>query len=416
MFTDCLTDYFEGVAAKYLSAVDAQPDTSNQHEIGGLPSAGFKQHLGAPAKGVKLFFKALLVYLRDDEDSPVVVEHEVTWYDVRHERRSPEYRLYYKSNLVTEQFSAGDFCLIGKQTDGRLLLVFCPPNSTVEAQLRYAFGLHAVGDAFRRGTLSSDSLLLPVRMLLEDLGLMTAERLVKKADWLDVLLKRFGGKSFPQTADFSAFARETLGGDLNPVAEPDVALMAWMDHEELLFRTYERHIVQQRLQVGFGQDGDDVDEFISYSLSVQNRRKSRVGHAFEGHLSALFVANGLSFERPRGKGKITENNSKPDFIFPSFAHYHDDSYPAQRLVVLGAKTTCKDRWRQVLAEANRVEKKHLITLEPAISVAQTDEMASAKLQLVVPLPVQSTYKTEQKQYLLRVKDFVEHVRKQAGEC
>lgn len=62
-----------------------------------------------------------------------------------------------------------------------------------------------------------------------------------------------------------------------------------------------------------------------------------------------------------------------------------------------------------------MEKKHLITLEPAISVAQTDEMTSAKLQLVVPLTVQSTYKTEQKPLLLKVKDFVEHVRKQVGE-
>lgn len=36
--------------------------------------------------------------------------------------------------------------------------------------------------------------------------------------------------------------------------------------------------------------------------------------------------------------------------------------------MLGAKTTIKERWRQVLEEANRIERKHLITLEPAVSV------------------------------------------------
>lgn len=410
MFTDSLSDYFEGVAAKYLTAVDAQPDKSNQHEIGGLPSVGFKQFLGAPAKGEKSYFRATLAYVSDDEDSPVVVEDEVTWYDVRHERRSPEYRLYYKSNLVTEQLSAGDFFLVGKRTDGSLLLIFCPPDSTVEAQLRHMFGLGSIEDSFSRGLVSSSTLLLPVRMLLENLGLVTAERLVDKADWLDILLTRFGKTGFPKTAEFSAFARETLEQACDPVSDPDACLMAWMDHEELLFRTYERHIVQQRLREGFGKSGDEVEEFISYSLSVQNRRKSRVGHAFEAHLEALFLDNKLQFERPRGKIRVTENNSKPDFMFPSFSHYHDMSYPSEQLIVLGAKTTCKDRWRQVLAEANRVERKHLITLEPAISVAQTEEMSSAKLQLVVPTSIQSTYSAQQRPKLLHVSEFIEHAR------
>jgi hypothetical protein len=30
--------------------------------------------------------------------------------------------------------------------------------------------------------------------------------------------------------------------------------------------------------------------------------------------------------------------------------------------MLGVKTTCSDRWRQVLAEADRIQLKHLLTL------------------------------------------------------
>ncbi|MEC5384676.1 type II restriction endonuclease [Uliginosibacterium sp. H3] len=415
MFSDSIADYFEGVAAKHLSAVDAskKKGVHKQHEIGGLPEVGFRQYLGSPSKDEKLAYPARLVYLSDTEDAPTVCEDTLTWYDVRwkHPTRSAEYRLYYRSNAVTAMFSEGDFFLIGKRTDGSLLLVFCPPESTAEAQLRAVFGLDTVGDSFSKGVVSASSLLLPVRLLLEDLGLITAEQ-DEQGKWLDLLLGRFGGETFPATAAFSMLARETLKGDFDPVADPDAALMAWMDHEEFLFRIYERHIVQQRLRQGFGADGDDVDEFISYSLSVQNRRKSRVGHAFEGHLEELFATNNLLFERARGKGKVTENNAKPDFLFPGFAAYHDSTFPAQRLTMLGAKTTCKDRWRQVLAEADRVEKKHLVTLEPAISSAQTDEMASAFLQLVVPASIQTTYSEKQRGALQRIGEFIAHVKAQ----
>jgi len=252
-----------------------------------------------------------------------------------------------------------------------------------------------------------------VRLLLEEIGLVTREE-DERGQWLELLVAKFGGSSFPPTWQFSVLARDTLKGEFDPVADPDAALMAWMDHEEFLFRIYERHIVQRRLREGFGPDGDDVDAFIGYSLSVQNRRKSRVGHAFEGHLEYLFQTNGLKFERSRGKGKVTENNSRPDFIFPDFIAYHDSGFPVERLAMLGAKTTCKDRWRQVLAEADRIECKHLVTLEPAISAAQTDEMASAQLQLVIPESVHHTYSTRQRGYILRLRDFVDYVRAKAS--
>ncbi len=59
--------------------------------------------------------------------------------------------------------------------------------------------------------------------------------------------------------------------------------------EEILFRTFERHIIGDRLQKGFA---DDVDGFLSYSLSVQNRRKSRAGFSLENHLEVIFNAQG----------------------------------------------------------------------------------------------------------------------------
>jgi hypothetical protein len=412
MFTDRISDYFEGVAAKYLSAVDADPGRSNQHEIGGLPAAGFKQYLGAPGKSEEFRFNAKQIYFTDESVAPHISEGMVTWYDCRRlqPHRRPEFRLYYSTNAVTELLEKGDFLLVAKMRDGTLLMIFTPAGSSIESQLRLLFGLDHVGESFTPGTLDSFQLLLPLRLMLEGLGVNISR--VEKGDeaWLDQLISLFGGKSFPTTSAFSAFARKSIGEMVDPVRYPDQALLDWMEHEEKLFRIYERHLVQQQLRNGFGVGGDDVNEFISFSLSVQNRRKSRVGHAFEGHLDKIFQLHGLRFQQGRGKGFTTENNSRPDFVFPSFADYRDPDFPEVKLFMLGAKTTCKDRWRQVLSEAHRISEKHLITMEAAISESQTFEMRSHCLQLVVPKKIQSTYSEEQRGWLIGLEDFIEIVK------
>lgn len=432
MFDDRISDYIEGVAGKYLSAVDAEPRRSHQHEIGGLPSAGFRKWLGSPSKHEEYRFHARQIYITDDDEAPVICDSLVTWYDVRRHvsHRGPEYRLYYSENPVTACISEGDFFLVAKLKDGvltraklhlpdgktalssaSLLMIFAPANSSAERQLRVLFGLNDIGGEFKAGELDAGRLLLPLRIMLEDLGIELNKPSYSDDEWTSRLVANFGGENFPSTAEFSAFARESIADQTDALAAPDVTLMAWMDHEEKLFRLYERQLVQIQLRAGFGEHGDDVDTFISYSLSVQNRRKSRVGHAFESHLESLFNMHGLEFQQGRGKGHFTENNARPDFIFPSFSAYHDQSFPADNLLMLGAKTTCKDRWRQVLSEANRISSKHLITLETAISEAQTNEMIAHKLQLIVPAGIHATYTAYQQEKLWNVQQFIDLVKK-----
>src|SRR5690606_6391492 len=117
---------------------------------------------------------------------------------------------------------------------------------------------------------------------------------------LDRLTERFGGQ-LPKTAEFSAFARATCPSEINPAMDPDSALSVWIEHEEMLFRTMERQLVQGQLDAGFR----DVDHFIEFSLSVQNRRKSRIGYALEHHLAAIFIAHKLPFQRQ----VVTEHKS-----------------------------------------------------------------------------------------------------------
>ena len=74
------------------------------------------------------------------------------------------------------------------------------------------------------------------------------------------------------------------------------------------------------------------------------------------------------------------------------------------------KDYTKDRWRQVLEEADRIERKHLITLEGAISENQTNEMISRKLQLVVPKEIHATFTENQQSWLYSVEDFLNEVK------
>ena len=77
--------------------------------------------------------------------------------------------------------------------------------------------------------------------------------------------------------------------------------------------------------------------------------------------------------------------------------------------MLGVKTTCKDRWRQVLSEADKIPNKHLLTLEAAISENQTNEMVSQNLQLVVPNAIRTSYSLQQQSWLMSVATFTELV-------
>lgn len=398
-----LSQYFESVAAKRLSAVEADPVKSNQHEFNGTRE--LQQVLG-PC-GEKKQFPTLFLWF-GNENEGVSSEGSVTWYDarLRHATRS-ECRLYFPTTDVSVMAREGDMMFIAKRTDESVMIIITANGSTIENQLFWLFGLdHPSGTGFEYSPIEEKSDIevdFAVRFILDELGIEAEE---PEADKLDTLLEPFNG-ILPTTAQFSEFSRNTLKG-IDPRDDPDAVLMAWMDQEEKLFRRMERHIVAKRIEAGFISDGStDVDGFISFSLQVQNRRKSRAGFALENHLEAVFSAYELHYSR----GAVTENKSKPDFLFPGVKEYHTADFPTELLTMLGAKTTCKDRWRQVIAEADRIKHKHLLTLEPGISLNQTNEMQAFNLQLVLPSAIHQSYLEDQRRWLINLSQFISVVRK-----
>jgi hypothetical protein len=392
-----LSEFFTGVAIKRLSAVEADVARSHQHEFNG--DRGLKKLFGLERQELT----GLFIYLSENDDEPLVADGTLTWYDAResHPTRS-EHRLYFPTTPVSLRAAEDDLLVIGRRPNDSVLVLIVQGDSTIANQVLWLFNVNLEGTpgfaSREEMETEQDRIGFTARFVLEQIGVAVE---TTEDTFLDQILAKFGAQ-FPPTKEFSAFARATLK-DIDAIRQPDAAIMAWMDREEILFRTLEKHIIAGRLAQGFE---NDVDGFLSFSLSVQNRRKSRAGYALENHMEVIFTEAGIKYER----AAISEGRSKPDFLFPGSEEYGDSSFKPTLLTMLGVKSTCKDRWRQVLAEAKRIERKHLLTLEAAISQHQTDQMKDEKLQLVLPKALHRTYTASQQAWLLDVTGFTEIVR------
>ncbi|MCY3673406.1 MAG: type II restriction endonuclease [Paracoccaceae bacterium] len=397
-----LSNFFDGVGVKILSVVDAEPKSSNQHEIGTTKKMR-KEFLGEEHQK-----KFNVTYILFGKEGNLLTFHDwARHYDARiNKPRAAEWRLYYPSNQVTESMKPGDILFLAKERSGSLLFIVTPMDSTIEKQLTWLFGLEPKGSAFlsKEISISERDLDISCRIILDEIGV---EPDYSDDSELEAIIEKFG-KKFPSTYELSSVVREKMSGIVNPIEDPDSALVSWINFEEMLFRLLEKNDVEDRLKMGFYSNNEvDIDGFIKFSLSVHNRRKSRMGHSLEHHLKAIFDKNKLVYER----GVITENNKKPDFLFPSKKAYDELPQNHPSLMILGAKSSCKDRWRQVLDEADKISLKHLLTLQPSVSVSQTNQMKQSGIQLVLPKEIHKTYTDKQQTWICSVKEFIEMVAK-----
>ncbi|EBP4586018.1 restriction endonuclease [Salmonella enterica] len=398
-----LSQYFEGVALKRLSTVEADVIRSNQHEFNGVE--GLRDILGEPDGKVR--FSAKFLYLTDQDDEPVVEDGFLTWYDARQRARFErhvmrwEYRLYFPTNLVSQCASAGDLLVIARLANDSLLAIVAENGTTIERQIMWLFGFselaHPGFSIKSELETEQDRIGFAARVILEQIGVEAEE---EAPNYLDQMLDKFNG-SFPKTIEFSSYARSTVR-DLSSQDDPDIALFVWMEREEILFRTLEKYLLGEKLRSLTQAGIEDTEPFIKLVQSALQRRKSRAGSALENHLEQVFTDHGVTYTRTG----VTENNLKPDFIFPGISHYHDSEFPHARLTMLASKSTCKDRWRQILNEAARIPDKHLLTLEPSISENQTNEMKSEQVQLVIPQGLHSSYTMAQQAWLMNIAEFI----------
>ena len=217
---------------------------------------------------------------------------------------------------------------------------------------------------------------------------------------------------FPSSAEMSKAARliqyQVYANQRLTITDPDTALLRWTEEEYRLFRAIEHDRYGSIVSRGF----PTVDDFIVLANQVLNRRKSRAGKSLEHHLSAIFDENKIEYTAQA----VTEGNKRPDFLFPSEEAYHDVTFSIEKLCTLAAKTTCKDRWRQILNEADRLrdEHKYLCTMQQGISTSQMDEMQSEKVILVVPKPYIKSFPRECQNRIWTVSRFIGYVKEMEG--
>lgn len=209
---------------------------------------------------------------------------------------------------------------------------------------------------------------------------------------------------FPDTIEMAAYARKCVARAYQSAAAVgyDDQLLRWVDAEYQLFSGLEEKLYRPI----YAQAFNCCQDLVVFSNSILNRRKSRAGKSLEHHLAAIFTDAKIKFEEQ----VVTEVNKRPDFIFPDGVSYHNILFPADKLTMLGAKTTCKDRWRQVLNEADRIDEKHLFTLQPGISKNQLAEMKAERLTLVVPKANLKLFDREYHSNILTLTTFIEMVR------
>jgi hypothetical protein len=210
---------------------------------------------------------------------------------------------------------------------------------------------------------------------------------------------------FPSGDAFSEAARKVLQACLKNLSEltPDEALMRAIETEYQLFQSVERVVCQNLVA---GRLFRSIDEFIQTALTILNRRKARAGRSFENHVEYLLTKAGIPHKMRPALG----TDGRPDILIPSEEAYSDLSWPESGLFVIGLKTTCKDRWRQVLNEGRRVKAKHILTLQQGITANQLKEMQEAGVSLIVPKALHNRYPKAWQSNLLDMHGFMETVK------
>ncbi|WP_206733375.1 type II restriction endonuclease [Luteimonas sp. YGD11-2] len=119
----------------------------------------------------------------------------------------------------------------------------------------------------------------------------------------------------------------------------------------------------------------DIDAVL---LSASQQRKTRAGRSFEHHIAAALTAGNVRFQEQAVTG-----GRRPDFVLPDLATLRQKKRERSAALVLAAKTTLRERWKQVSSEQLNCDV-YLATVDDRVTAASIREMAGLGIRLVVP--------------------------------
>ena len=397
MTSPTVSGYFTWAASKTLSAVDVDRLRSHQHEIGGV--AALRRFLEGinrvDANATEATLDTVILalgYSQGVERS----DESLKLYDARRENpnRGPEWRLYYPSGGATEallrdQVRPGDLLVFAVPETGPDLVLFLASDDSAWSSVLGTLFPSSTSPGQRMLEVSAEQLeaaqdTAPLLLVLDDLGL-TPPVDISALDWALAQPELSGGlhglDSFPSTADMASMAVRYAGSDLLDLSVDD-RLMTRLEAETSLF-----YAIESAIALPLFQECVVTADYIDLAKSVTQRRAARRGRSFEIHLEEIFLEEALAVEMQ----PVLPDGERLDFLFPSLDAYLDDRVDTSVLFAVNAKTTVRERWRQLASEAQRLRTKYLITVDRNLASASVDQMVNADVQLVIPEPIRAEY-------------------------
>ncbi len=315
-----LASIFTDIAYKRLAPVDLPHYGSNQHELNGVGS--LRELFGTADKATED-----INWHYFSEKEPLQSEGSFTFYDARAKSRErtgrSEWRFYYNGTFL-EVAEPSDLLVLARTASGLIHGLIFEGNSAACRDAISLFGLGTSELSFElveREKLATRSLTFLRHQILAEMGFQSPST---ESDE-DLVTAEFG-LEWPSTEKMSRFARDQVT-DTNS-DNIDETLVRWLEREYELFKAFEKVKAWPQIDSGF----QDVEEFLSLSLSIQNRRKARMGRSLENHLAAIFDLHKIRYSNQAK----TEGKSTPDFIFPGESEYHEERFDSDLLVMLAA--------------------------------------------------------------------------------
>lgn len=244
------------------------------------------------------------------------------------------------------------------------------------------------------------------------------ERILDFADqviaaWAKGKMAEFAGEHavMPPTVELARLARETFLqqhdlANINPFdmdAPGDALREISRKIEWDIFREHqrrERSVELVRLVLGdepkevnasavIRQLIDELPAIDALMLSASQQRKSRAGYSYEHHIEAMLTDGSIPFE----KQVILASKKRPDFVLPSLAYVDSKKAGSETGLILSAKTTLRERWKQVEREKGS-RQLFLTTVDENIAGNAIEDMASMGVSLVIPESLRKSKEAE----------------------
>jgi len=186
--------------------------------------------------------------------------------------------------------------------------------------------------------------------------------------------------------------------DLSPYEMPnpgDAIMKISRDIEYSLYKRAERRYRAAEVIRIITSGGTDIVSSVvrgfpdldATFLSASQHRKSRAGRSFEQHISRLLRDGRIAFEEQAVTG-----GRRPDFVLPSLVVMKAKDRAFEEAMVLSAKTTLRERWKQVTMEKFNCAL-FLATVDDRVSSAAIDDMNNQGIHLVVPESLKKSKET-----------------------